>query len=92
MIVLAVYAALRLDAATGTGYEALFSGERFSYPTGYPNANAAQWLMAFWPALLLARGQGASLGPARAVGGGRGGAGRLGFAEPQQRLAVCDVR
>ncbi len=57
MIVLAVYAALCLDAATGTGYEALFSGERFSYPTGYPNANAAQWLMAFWPALLLARGR-----------------------------------
>ncbi|HEY2767200.1 MAG TPA: O-antigen ligase family protein, partial [Solirubrobacteraceae bacterium] len=25
------------------------------YPTGYPNASAAQWLMAFWPALLLAR-------------------------------------
>ncbi|MGA7704508.1 MAG: hypothetical protein WB998_06390, partial [Solirubrobacteraceae bacterium] len=57
MIVLAVYAALRLDAATGKGYTALFSGERFSYPTGYPNANAAQWLMAFWPALLLARGR-----------------------------------
>ncbi len=57
MIVLAVYAALRLDAATGKGYAGLFSGERFSYPTGYPNANAAQWLMAFWPALLLARGR-----------------------------------
>ena len=26
------------------------------YPSGYANANAAQWLMAFWPAVLLARG------------------------------------
>ncbi len=30
---------------------------RLTYPTGYPNANAAQWLMAFWPALLLARSE-----------------------------------
>ena len=27
----------------------------WSIPSGYANANAAQWLMAFWPALLLAR-------------------------------------
>ena len=32
-------------------------GGRLDYPTGYPNANAAQWLMAFWPALLLARSE-----------------------------------
>ncbi len=57
MIVLAAYVALRLDTATGKGYAALFSGERLSYPAGYPNAMAAQWLMAFWPALLLARGR-----------------------------------
>ena len=57
MIALAVYVALRLDTATGSGYAALFSGERLSYPAGYPNATAAQWLMAFWPALLLARGK-----------------------------------
>jgi tetratricopeptide (TPR) repeat protein len=57
MIVLAAYVALRLDTATGKGYAALFSGERLSYPAGYPNAMAAQWLMAFWPALLLARGK-----------------------------------
>ncbi len=35
----------------------LFVGERLGYPAGYPNATAAQWLMAFWPALLLARGR-----------------------------------
>jgi tetratricopeptide (TPR) repeat protein len=57
MIALALYVALRLDTATGKSFAALFSGERLSYPVGYPNANAAQWLMAFWPALLLARGR-----------------------------------
>jgi len=35
----------------------LLPGGRLSYPTGYPNANAAQWLMAFWPAVLLARAE-----------------------------------
>ncbi|MGA9315578.1 MAG: hypothetical protein WBV77_13240, partial [Solirubrobacteraceae bacterium] len=56
MIGLATYVALRLDVASGKSFEALFSGERLAYPVGYPNATAAQWLMAFWPALLLARG------------------------------------
>jgi tetratricopeptide (TPR) repeat protein len=56
MVALALYVAVRLDAATGGSFRALFSGERLSYPAGYPNATAAQWLMAFWPALLLARG------------------------------------
>jgi hypothetical protein len=57
MIGLAAYVALRLDFASGRSFEALFSGERLAYPVGYPNATAAQWLMAFWPALLLARGE-----------------------------------
>jgi hypothetical protein len=56
LIFLAAYVAVRLDAATGHGFQALFSGERLTYPVGYPNATAAQWLMAFWPTLLLARG------------------------------------
>jgi O-antigen ligase/polysaccharide polymerase Wzy-like membrane protein len=56
MIGLATYVALRLDFAGAKSFEALFSGERLTYPVGYPNATAAQWLMAFWPALLLARG------------------------------------
>jgi hypothetical protein len=55
MIGLALYVTVRLDTATGKSFAALFSGERLSYPAGYPNATAAQWLMAFWPALLLAR-------------------------------------
>jgi O-antigen ligase len=57
MVVLALYVAVRLDLATGKSFNALFSGARLSYPAGYPNATAAQWLMAFWPALLLARGK-----------------------------------
>jgi O-antigen ligase len=57
MVALAVYVALRVDTATGRGFHDLFASERLSYPVGYPNATAAQWLMAFWPALLLARGK-----------------------------------
>ncbi len=90
-IVLAAYVALRLDTATGRSFAALFSGERLSYPVGYPNANAAQWLMAFWPALLLARGREPPLGRARAAGGRRGRARRRGLAESQQGVAVCDA-
>lgn len=55
LIGLATYVAVRLDGATGSGFASLFAGERLNYPAGYPNATAAQWLMAFWPALLLAR-------------------------------------
>ena len=57
MIALAVYVALRVDSATGRSFAGLFAEERLSYPVGYPNATAAQWLMAFWPALLLARSE-----------------------------------
>jgi hypothetical protein len=55
LIGLAVYVTLRLDNTTGASFYGLFSGERLSYPAGYQNAAAAQWLMAFWPAVLLAR-------------------------------------
>jgi hypothetical protein len=57
MVGLATYVAIRVDTAAGKSFEALFAGERLRYPVGYPNATAAQWLMAFWPALLLARGK-----------------------------------
>ncbi len=52
LIGLAAFAVLHVD---GGALATLLPGGRLSYPTGYPNANAAQWLMAFWPALLLAR-------------------------------------
>jgi tetratricopeptide (TPR) repeat protein len=55
MIALALFAVLHLDAASARSLQTLLPGGRLDYPTGYPNANAAQWLMACWPALLLAR-------------------------------------
>jgi tetratricopeptide (TPR) repeat protein len=55
MICLAAFVALHVNAATTAGLESLLPGGRLVYPSGYANANAAQWLMAFWPALLLAR-------------------------------------
>jgi tetratricopeptide (TPR) repeat protein len=55
LIALAVFTALHLDAATSASLQTLIPGGRLLYPSGYPNASAAQWLMAFWPALLLAR-------------------------------------
>ncbi|HEY4897162.1 MAG TPA: O-antigen ligase family protein [Solirubrobacteraceae bacterium] len=55
LIGLAAFAALHLDAAGAGKLHLLVPDGRLTYPTGYPNANAAQWLMAFWPAVLLAR-------------------------------------
>jgi len=52
---LALVTILHLDAAGAAGLAGLLPGGRLIYPSGYANANAAQWLMAFWPALLLAR-------------------------------------
>jgi O-antigen ligase len=56
LVVLAAFTLLHLNSAHGTQLQALVPDGRLDYPTGYANANAAQWLMAFWPALLLARG------------------------------------
>jgi len=54
---LAAFVALHVNAAAHSSVrlQALLGGGRLSYPAGYVNANAAQWLIAFWPALLLAR-------------------------------------
>jgi tetratricopeptide (TPR) repeat protein len=57
MVGLAAFVLLHLNAASGAGLQSLIPGGRLLYPSGYPNANAAQWLMAFWPALLLARSE-----------------------------------
>ncbi|HEV3069917.1 MAG TPA: O-antigen ligase family protein [Solirubrobacteraceae bacterium] len=54
LIALAAFAALHVDHGS---IASLLPDGRLVYPTGYPNANAAQWLMAFWPAVLLARGE-----------------------------------
>jgi tetratricopeptide (TPR) repeat protein len=55
LIAVAAFAALHVNAAGPAALRTLLPGGRLQYPTGYVNANAAQWLMAFWPALLLAR-------------------------------------
>jgi O-antigen ligase len=54
LIALAAFTALHLNAAGSAQLQSLVPGGRLDYPSGYPNANAAQWMMAFWPALLLA--------------------------------------
>jgi tetratricopeptide (TPR) repeat protein len=54
IVALALFTLLHIDGANLA--HALPAG-RLSYPSGYANANAAQWMMAFWPALLLAREQ-----------------------------------
>jgi tetratricopeptide (TPR) repeat protein len=55
LIGLALFVLLHVDGASGAGLQVLFPGARLTYPSSYANANAAQWLMAFWPALLLVR-------------------------------------
>ncbi|HEY3960405.1 MAG TPA: O-antigen ligase family protein [Solirubrobacteraceae bacterium] len=59
MIGLAAFVALHVDADAHSAARlaSLLPGGRLLYPSGYANANAAQWLMAFWPALLLARSE-----------------------------------
>jgi O-Antigen ligase len=57
LIALAAYTLAHVNAAGASSLQSLVPGGRLDYPTGYPNANAAQWLMAFWPAVLLARSE-----------------------------------
>ncbi|MHB1858952.1 MAG: O-antigen ligase family protein [Solirubrobacteraceae bacterium] len=53
---LAVYTALHVDAAASNAVSlrALLPEGRLLSPSGYPNANAAMWMMAAFPALVLA--------------------------------------
>jgi hypothetical protein len=55
MALLAAFTLAHIDASGSAGLRSMLPGGRLAYPSGYPNASAAQWLMAFWPALLLAR-------------------------------------
>jgi tetratricopeptide (TPR) repeat protein len=57
LIGLAVFVVAHLDAASSAAVARLLPEGRLTYPSGYANANAAEWLMAFWPALLLARSE-----------------------------------
>jgi O-antigen ligase len=69
MAVLAAFVLLHVDGAGIVRLQSLVPGGRLNYPSGYPNANAAQWLMAFWPALLLARSARLHWGLRGALGG-----------------------
>jgi O-antigen ligase len=57
---LALFTVLHVNAAAGSAVRllALAPEGRLVYPAGYANADAAQWLIAAWPALLLARSRG----------------------------------
>jgi tetratricopeptide (TPR) repeat protein len=57
LVALAAFTALHVDAAAASAarLDALLPDGRLVYPAGYVNADAAQWMMALWPALLLAR-------------------------------------
>src|SRR5437764_11812379 len=55
LAVLAAFVALHVNAADSLRLQRMLPFGRLVYPTGYANANAALWLMAFWPASLLAR-------------------------------------
>jgi tetratricopeptide (TPR) repeat protein len=70
MIVLAAFVTLHVDSANAAKLQTLIVGGRLEYPSGYANANAAQWLMAFWPALLLARERGLPWGLRGVLAGG----------------------
>jgi Tfp pilus assembly protein PilF len=70
LIALALFVALHLDAASTASLRVLIPGGRLEYPSGYANANAAQWLMAFWPALLLARARSLPWGLRGVLAGG----------------------
>lgn len=65
LIAMAAFVMLHVDMAAGS-LQSLIPEGRLVYPAGYVNASAAQWLMAFWPALLLAR-SGQLPWPARAI-------------------------
>ena len=54
LAVAALGAAVFFGAYGGDGARDIFLGNRFFEPLGYENANAAYFLMAFWPALFLA--------------------------------------
>jgi O-Antigen ligase len=57
---LAVYTVLHVNAVAGnaTAIQALMPGGRLTFPAGYTNANAAMWMMAFFPAWLLSSSRG----------------------------------
>ena len=70
MTVLAAFVALHVATASSGALQRLLPFGRLVYPTGYVNANAALWLIAFWPAVLLARSARLPWGLRGALAGG----------------------
>ncbi|HEY5342877.1 MAG TPA: O-antigen ligase family protein [Solirubrobacteraceae bacterium] len=70
MICLAAFVVLHVDAAAAGSLQLLIPGGRLLYPAGYVNADAAMWLMAFWPSLLLAGSERLPWGLRGALAGG----------------------
>src|SRR5439155_7759569 len=54
LAVIAIAAITLLRIPNASDPLSFFIGERLAEPAGYPNAAAATWLMAVWPAVLLA--------------------------------------
>ena len=55
LVGLGVYVLIHLDGSAGAELRSAMPAGRLVYPDGYVNAEAAQWMIAAWPALLLAR-------------------------------------
>ncbi|MDQ6811659.1 MAG: hypothetical protein M3Z95_07150, partial [Actinomycetota bacterium] len=55
LVGLAAFVLVHLTLANAVVLHSQIPFGRLIYPTGYANANAALWLMAFWAALMLAR-------------------------------------
>lgn len=57
---LAVFTVLHVDAAAGSAarLQSLMPGGRLIFPAGYTNANAAMWMIAFFPAWQLSSARG----------------------------------
>lgn len=57
---LAVFTVLHVDAAAGSAarLQSLMPGGRLVFPAGYTNANAAMWMIAFFPAWQLSSARG----------------------------------
>src|SRR5438876_563819 len=70
MVVVAAFVALHVSSAANASLPRLLPFGRLLYPTGYANAHTALWLMACWPAFLLARSARLPWGLRGALAGG----------------------
>jgi hypothetical protein len=70
MIVLAAYVGLRLGSSSDGTLQSYFSEGRLIFPADYANGDAAQWLMALWPAVVMARERSVPAGVRGLLAGG----------------------